>query len=52
VGFEVKAAVKTFKKAEIMGVQILSAAVFDKGGDFDVFFGHMVRVMQMVNGWQ
>ncbi len=52
VGFEVKATVKAFKKAEIMGVQILSAAVFDKGGDFGVLFGHTVRVMQMMKGWQ
>jgi hypothetical protein len=40
VGFEVKSTVKAFKKAEIMGIQILSVAVFDEGGDLGNFFGH------------
>lgn len=52
MGFEVKSAIEAFKKAEIMGVQILSVAVFDEGGDFGIFFGHLAKVMQMTKGWQ
>ena len=40
VGLKVKATVEAFKKAKIMGVQILSLATFDQGGDLVVFFGH------------
>jgi len=52
VGFEVKTAVEAFKKAEIMGVQILSLAVFDEGGNFGVFFGHVSSVIEMAKAWQ
>jgi len=52
VGFEVKAAVKAFKKAEIVGIQILSVAALDEGGDFGVLFGHVNSVMQSAKGWQ
>jgi len=52
VGFKVKAAVEAFKKAEIIGVQILPTARLDEGVNFGVFFGHMNRVMQRAKGWQ
>jgi len=52
VGFEVKTAVEAFKKAEIMGVQILSLAAFDEGGNFRVLFGHVSRVIEMAKAWQ
>jgi hypothetical protein len=52
MGFEVKSAIEALKKAEIVGVQILSVAALDEGGDFGVLFGHVNSVMQSVKGWQ
>lgn len=52
VGFEVKSAIEAFKKAEVMGVQILSVAAFDQGGDFDILFAHRGSLRQRAKGWQ
>jgi hypothetical protein len=52
MGFEEKAAIEAFKKAEIMGIQILSVALFDKGDDLGIFFGHMNSVIEMGKVWQ
>ena len=52
VGFEKKAVIEAFKKAEIIGVQILPTARLDEGVNFGVFFSHMNSVIEMAKGWQ